>query len=145
MKISKEEIFKKMNKQKFEELQKRYKQPLLKPVVVYQKKSGEIVRACFSTKKEELKKIDKRSEDLLCLENSEIPSHIWEYCVEKKTLKKKSEDILKNQKKGEWEQQLVVLKMQLKVAKDNKLKEAIKNLTKRINEITKQVELLGVV
>lgn len=131
-------------KGKFELLQERFTQKPLKPVVVYKKTSGEIVRVLFSSRVSEMQKIDRRTQGLIELEGGVIPRNIQELIVINGILKEKPKNVINASKKEEFESQRVVIEMQLEVAKKRNLKEAAKRYSGLIREINKQIVDLGV-
>lgn len=121
----------------------RLNQRPLKPVIVFKKKTGELVKALYSTKIDELQKTDRRSFDVIELEAGDLPQNIREYLIVNGILKKKPVKILNAEKKAELESRLVILIMQLKVAKESKLEGAIKLFSEAMCEIEYKIKELG--
>ena len=129
---------------KFALMQKRLKQKIQRPVIIYRKKTGEVVRGIFSSKIEEIQKIDRRSLDVVELESGSLPTDINNYVVINGVFKKKPQKIIDSDQKRFLEYQLVALNTQLATANKNNLEEAKSALRNRIKGIKNQIKDLGV-
>lgn len=129
---------------KFELMQKRLKQKIQRPVIIYKKKTGEVVRGVLSSKVEEVQKVDRRSFDVIELGAGHLPQNIQDYIVLNGVLKKKSKKMLAERQKLLLEQQLVALNTQLEIAIKNELESAKDDLENRIRSVRKQIKALGV-
>lgn len=134
----------KKHEENIKAMRARVNQKPLKPVVVYKKSSGEISYVLFSSKIIEIQRIDSRTHALLELEDTVIPKNIRELIVINGILKDKPKDVLNAMKRQGLESRLVVLEMQIEVAKKKKLTEAAKRYSVLIKEINKQIADLGV-
>ena len=134
-----------INKDYLELISKRKPRPqMLKLIVIYKKKSGEIVRALFSSKLDEMQRVDRRTLDLIEVEADSIPRDLSNFVVSNGILKQKSTKILNIERKSQLEKYLVTLNMQLETATANKLEEACKSLKTQIATLKKRIQDLGV-
>jgi len=136
--------FEVLGQQHFDFKKKRFNQRILKPIVVYRKKTGEVLSVSFSNRDDELGKIDQRLYAILELDDATLPCPIQDYVVKKNNLKKKPKKQLKINKKKQLEHFLVSLKIKAEMAEKNNLKEAFKELNEQINLLEKQIKDLGV-
>jgi len=116
----------------------------LKPVVIYEKQSGQIMQAFYSTKIDEIQKVDRRTYDVLELDSGILPQNIRACFIVNGILKQKSEKILNQERVDEFEVQITLLETQLKAAKKSKLEGAVRIFTDNITKIKLQIKNLGV-